>query len=79
MSIDAYKAQQELASKREKFSELAKLRDAEFKASADAVKARAKAERDALTELEKAKRAHWTPRHATRKRYGVDVSWCSKG
>lgn len=49
--------QQELASKREKFTELAKLRDAEVKASADAVKARAKAEREALTELEKAKRA----------------------
>lgn len=49
--------QQELTAKREKFTELAKLRDAEVKASADAVKARAKAEREALTELEKAKRA----------------------
>ncbi|WP_395505032.1 tape measure protein [Ectopseudomonas hydrolytica] len=49
--------QQEVAAKREKFSELAKLRDAEVKASADAVKARAKAERDALKELDKAKQA----------------------
>lgn len=47
--------QQEVAAKREKFSELAKLRDAEVKASADAVKARAKAEREALKELDKAK------------------------
>jgi tape measure domain-containing protein len=49
--------QQEVAAKREKFSELAKLRDAEVKASADAVKARAKAEREALKELDKAKQA----------------------
>ncbi|WP_158620899.1 tape measure protein [Pseudomonas sp. o96-267] len=49
--------QQEVAAKREKFSELAKLRDAEVKASADALKARAKAEREALKELDKAKQA----------------------
>lgn len=49
--------QQEVAAKREKFSELAKLRDAEVKASTDAVKARAKAEREALKELDKAKQA----------------------
>ncbi|WP_275547548.1 tape measure protein [Pseudomonas sp. Marseille-Q0931] len=49
--------QQEVDSKREKFSELAKLRDAEVKASADTVKARAKAEQEALKELEKAKQA----------------------
>lgn len=49
--------QQEVDAKREKFSELAKLRDAEVKASADTVKARAKAEREALKELDKAKQA----------------------
>jgi tape measure domain-containing protein len=49
--------QQEMAAKREKFSELAKLRDAEVKASADTVKARAKAEQEALKELDKAKQA----------------------
>lgn len=49
--------QLELAAKREKFSELAKLRDAEIKAAGDAIKARANAERIALNELEKAKRA----------------------
>lgn len=49
--------QQELAATRAKFSELAKLRDAEVKAAGNAVKARAKAEQDALGELEKAKKA----------------------
>lgn len=49
--------QQELAATRAKFSELGRLRDAEVKAAGDAVKARAKAEREALTVLEKAKQA----------------------